>query len=138
LINKLQEISKATDDWTRLLALSALLSLGEGTPEMCAERNVLLKKGIRSSKKFTFPKELHSETETTEFRKKLPELLEIIYLHNPDDIWLWPEFFGASRPESKYFLSKPREFFILAADALDPEGETELGEWRRKQKQLVG
>ncbi len=134
LINKLQTLAQAEEDWTRLLALAALLSLGEGSPDLCNERNALLEKGIKRSASFTFPAELHPETETPEFRAKLPELLEISYLHNPDDIWLRAELFDPARPESKYFLAKPREFFMLAAEALDPERETELWKWREAQK----
>ncbi|MBI3651479.1 MAG: NACHT domain-containing protein [Acidobacteria bacterium] len=133
LIKELTKLAQAPDDWTRLLAISALLSLGYGTPELCGERNALLEKGIKRSPQFTFPAALHPETETTEFRNQLPELFDIIFLHNPDDPWLRPELFDPARPEAKYFLVKPREFFILAAEALDPEGETELTAWRKKQ-----
>jgi hypothetical protein len=134
LINKLKKLTQAKDDWTQLLALSALLSLGEGSPAMCEERNALLEKGIESSDSFIFPAELHAETESEAFREKLPELLEIIYLHDPKLIWLRPELFDASHPESKYFLSKPREFFMLAAETLDPKHETDLWKWHEQQE----
>lgn len=153
---ELRKLASAKDDWTRLVAVSALLMLGEGTPELCDERNALLDKGVRRSADFTFPSELHPETENEQFREQLPEVLDLIFLHDyddraprptrrdavavldliflhdPDDPWLKPELFDSSRPESKYFLSKPREFFILAADVLDPKGETELGQWRKR------
>jgi hypothetical protein len=129
---ELRKLAGAKDDWTRLIAVSALLMLGEGTPELCVERNALLDKGVRQSADFTFPGYLHPETENERFREELPEILDLIFLHNPDDPWLKPELFDPSRPESKYFLSKPREFFILAADTLDPKGETELSQWRKR------
>ncbi|MEW6127857.1 MAG: NACHT domain-containing protein [Acidobacteriota bacterium] len=137
VINQLQKLTQANDDWTRLQALSALLLLGEGSLTMCNERNLLLEKGIKHSQSFTFPIEFRSETESKEFINRLPRLLEIVCLHDPDDIWLRPELFDASRPESKYFLSKPREFFVLAAEALDPEHETELWKWREAQEEKI-
>jgi hypothetical protein len=129
---ELRKLAGAKDDWTRLVAVSALLMLGEGTPELCVERNALLDKGVRQSADFTFPGALHPETENERFREELPEILDLIFLHNPGDPWLKLELFDPSRPESKYFLSKPREFFILAADTLDPKGETELSQWRKR------
>jgi len=112
----------------RLISFSSLLALGEGTPNLCGERNDLIAKGS----KFTFPAGLHNETVKIEFRRQLPEIFDLILLQDPSDPWLKPELFDSSRPESKYFLSKPREFFIIAADALDPKGETELSEWRKR------
>jgi internalin A len=132
IISQLQKLVTATDDWRQLIAISALLTFGEGSPELCNKRNALLDKGIKQSSKFTFPADLHPETETDRFRKQLPETLDLIFLYDPNDPWLKPELFDPSRPESKYFLSKPREFFILAAEVLDPEGETELSEWRKR------
>ncbi len=129
LISQLQKLATAADDWRQLIAISALLTLGEGSPELCNEQNKLLDKGIMHSSKFTFPAELHSKTENDLFRKQLPEILDLIFLHDPDDPWLKPELFDPSRPESKYFLTKPREFFLLAAEVLDPEGETKLRRW---------
>ena len=131
-INSLRKLAEAKDDWTRLLALSGLLLLGAGTPELCAERNELLDKGILRSKEFSFPKELHPETETDEFRKQLPEVLRIAFLHDPEEPWLTPEKFDPANPDSRFFLSTPREFFAIAAEVLDPEGETELAKWRKR------
>lgn len=131
---EMRQLMSASNDWARLQGFTALLSLGAGSPELLAEQNALLEKGIRQPKKFTFPAALHAETETPEFRMQLHDLFKLIFQHDPDDPethWLKPEFLDPTRPESKYFLSKPREFFILAADALDPDGETELGQWRR-------
>ncbi|MCI0485523.1 MAG: NACHT domain-containing protein [Blastocatellia bacterium] len=131
-INSLRKLTEAKDDWTRLLALSSLLLLGAGTPQMCAERNALLDKGILHSKEFSFPQELHPETETDAFRKELPEVLRIAFLHDPEEPWLTPEKFDPSNPDSRYFLSPPREFFAIAAEVLDPEGKTELAKWRKR------
>jgi hypothetical protein len=134
---EMQQLRSAPDDWMRLQGVTTLLTLGAGSPKLFAEQSALIEKGIKHSQKFTFPAALHSETETPAFRAQLPDLFKLIFLHDPDDPqthWLQPEFFDPSRPESKYFLSKPREFFILAADALDPKGETELGQWRRNIK----
>jgi hypothetical protein len=129
---ELKELIKAKDDWTRLVAISALLMLGDGTPELCDERNALLDKGIRQGSKFTFPIDLNPETKNAEFRKQLPELLDLIFAHKSGEPWLKRNLFDPAYPESKYFLSKPRELFILAADTLDPEGESELSEWRKR------
>jgi hypothetical protein len=130
----MQQLASASNDWARLQGVTALLSMGAGTPELLAEQNALIKKGVKQPHQFTFPAALHAETETEEFRAQMPDLFKLIFLHDPDDPethWLQPEFFDPARPESKYFLSNPREFFILAADALDPNGKTELGQWRR-------
>ncbi|MGH9937564.1 MAG: hypothetical protein ACREAM_15050, partial [Blastocatellia bacterium] len=129
---ELRKLAAAKDDWTRLVAASALLMMGYGTPEMCDERNALLDKGVRQPRQFTFPADLSAETGTEEFREQLPEILDLIFAHTPGDPWLRRELFDPAQPESKYFLSKPREFFILAADALDPKGETELSQWRKR------
>lgn len=135
----LSSLTPAQDDWTRLQGLAALLTLGAGSPKLFAEQNALIEKGIKQPDQFTFPLALQAETETPEFRAQLPDLFKLIFLHDPDDPkthWLQPEFFDPSHPASKYFLSNPHEFFILAADALDPSGETELGQWRRKVEEI--
>ncbi len=129
---ELRKLAGAKDDWTRLIAVSALLTLGEGTPELCDERNALLDRGVERPGQFTFPADLRAETGAEAFRNQLPEILDMIFAHTPGDPWLKRELFDPSRPESKYFLSKPREFFILAADTLDPKGETELSQWRKR------
>lgn len=119
------------DDWTRLLALHALLSLGVGSPDLCAARNELLAKGIKDSTHFTFPEELHPETATPLFCKEFPALLRLAFLHDPDYPWLIPEKFDAQNPDARFFLAKPREFFALAAELLDPDGKTDLVKWRK-------
>ncbi|MGH8547500.1 MAG: hypothetical protein ACRERU_02640 [Methylococcales bacterium] len=116
---------------------TALLALGAGSPALFAEQNALVEKGIRQPAQFTFPAALRAETDTQVFRVQLPDLFKLIFLHDPDDPkthWLQSKVFDPAHPASKYFLSKPCEFFILAADALDPKAETELGQWRRRIK----
>lgn len=132
VITQALQLAGAKDDWTRLIAVSALLMLGEGTLGLYDERNALLDKGIKQSYEFTFPPELRPETETEDFRKQLSKILDLIFLHTPGDRWLKRELFDPANSESRYFLSKPREFFILAADTLDPEGKTELSQWRKR------
>jgi hypothetical protein len=118
------------DDWSRLLAGSALLMMGEGSPELCRERNALLDKGLAGSARFTFPARLRAETHKEEFRRQLPELFDLIFLQAPGSHWLRPEFFDPAGSASQFFLSPPRRFFALAARVLDPNGETELARWR--------
>lgn len=130
-VDALRKYANAKDDWTRALALSSLLLLGKGSPEMAAERNSLLDKGITRSKEFTFPEELRSETETEEFRKELPQVLRLAFIHDPDNHWITPEKFDPANPDSRFFLSTPREFFAIAAEVLDPQGETGLSKWRK-------
>lgn len=127
---ELQSLLCSQDDWSRLLASSALLTLGEGTPDLCRERNALLVKGIEQSPQFTFPSGLHTETQREEFSQQLPELFDLVFLQAPSHPWLRPKFFDPVSSESKYFLSPPHEFFALAAEVLDPEGKTELAKWR--------
>ena len=127
---KLRKLLRERDDWSQLLASSALLMLGKGTPELCRDRNALLAKAIEHGSQFTFPAELCAETERNEFRNQLPELLHLTFLQTTTHSWLRPEFFEPERPESAYFLSQPRKFFTLAAEVLDPGGDTELAKWR--------
>lgn len=121
---------KAEDDWTRLLAINNLLTLSEGTPELVAERNRLCDRAMQQPDQFTFPAELREATQNKEWFN-LPEIIAIIFLHKPGDPFLKPEWFDPKREESKFFLTPPREFFALAAEVLDPKGETELAKWRK-------
>jgi hypothetical protein len=131
LTARLQSLLHAQDDWSRLLACSALLTLGEGTPDLCRERNALIAKGFERGADFTFPKALRDETQKEEFRRRLSELLTLIFLQAPDQPSLRPEYFDPANTTSRYFLSSPREFFAIAADVLDPKGETDLSKWRK-------
>ncbi|HXU35017.1 MAG TPA: NACHT domain-containing protein [Blastocatellia bacterium] len=126
----LKEMTTAQDEWTQLLALSALLMLGAGTPKACGSRNELLDKAMRQPQAFSFPQKVRLETDTPAFHESLPKLMRMVFLHDPDDPWLLPEKLDRSNPESRFFVSSPREFYALAAEVLDPEGKTELAEWR--------
>lgn len=130
-VRRLQDLTKHTDDWTTLLGISGLLLLGEGTPGLCQERNALLDKGVRHPAEFTFPEKVREAADTEEVRGNMPELFLNIFLHDPERPWLLPEFFSPEHPYSRFFLSKPREFYALAAEVLDPKGETELAKWRK-------
>jgi hypothetical protein len=129
---KLKSLTKAPDHWTRLLSLTSLMLIGWGTPEMCAERNSLLDQATLSPASFTFPKEVREVTDTEMFQEEFPEIIRQIFLHAPGQPWLLPEWFSAEHPDSRFFLSRPREFYALAAEVLDPEGETELAQWKTK------
>ncbi|MBS1791499.1 MAG: NACHT domain-containing protein [Acidobacteria bacterium] len=128
-VTQLQPYLKAKDDWTRLLAINNLITLSAGTPELVQERNRLCDKAMTTPDKFTFPADLAEATKDKEWFN-LPEIIAIIFLHEPGDPFLKPEWFDPKREESKFFLSPPREFFALAAEVLDPEGKTELAKWR--------
>jgi len=129
----LREFLSADDDWTRLQAINYLITLSAGTPELCAERNRLLDLALQETDKFTFPDALREVTQSQDFiTKEFPEAIRIIFLHEPGDPLLKPEWFDPSREESRLFLSSPREFFAIAAEVLDPEGETELAKWRKQ------
>ncbi len=128
-IKQMQPYLKAKDDWTRLLAINNLITLSAGTPELVRERNRLCDLAMKTPDKFTFPAELVEATKDKEWFN-LPEIIAIIFLHEPGDPFLKPEWFDPKREESKFFLSPPREFFALAAEVLDPEGKTELAKWR--------
>ena len=131
-IARLREFLSAADDWTRLQAINYLITLSAGTPELCAERNRLLDRALAEPAKFTFPDALREVTESPEFiAQEFPESIRIIFLHEPGDPLLKPEWFDPQREESRFFLSPPREFFALAAEVLDPKGETELAKWRK-------
>jgi len=131
-IEKLHGMLPGADDWTRLLLINNLITLSAGTPELCAERNRLLDLALKDPAKFTFPGALREVTQKPDFiTKEFPESIRIIFLHEPGDPLLKPEWFDPQREESRFFLSPPREFFALAAEVLDPKGETELAKWRK-------
>jgi len=115
----LDGILSEPDHWSQLVASSALLVLGYGTPELCRKRNVLLAEGMNHSAEFTFPEEFHSDTQNESFRKQLPDLLDLLFQQSPTRRWLKPDLFDCNREFSTYFLSKPREFFELAMEVLD-------------------
>lgn len=106
-----------------------LITLSAGTPELVRERNRLCDLAMKTPEKFTFPAELVEATKDKEWFN-LPEIIAIIFLHEPGDPFLKPEWFDPKSKESKFFLSPPREFFALAAEVLAPKGETELSKWR--------
>lgn len=129
-LQQLHPFQKAKDDWTRLLAINNLITLSAGTPELVAERNRLCDLAMKTPEKFTFPDELVEATKDKEWFN-LPEIIAIIFLHEHGDPFLKPEWFDPKSEESKFFLSTPREFFALAAEVLDPKGETDLAKWRK-------
>jgi hypothetical protein len=134
-IKQVQPALNAKDDWTRLLAINNLITLSAGTPELVRERNRLCDLAMKTPDKFTFPAELVEATKDKEWFN-LPEIIAIIFLHGFDedgksDPFLKPEWFDPKSKESKFFLSPPREFFALAAEVLDPKGETDLAKWRK-------
>lgn len=129
-IKRLHPYLEAEDDWTRLLAINNLITLSAGTPDLVVERNRLCDKAMQQPEEFTFPAELREATQDKEWFN-LPEIIAIIFLHEPGDPFLKPEWFDPKNEESKFFLSPPGEFFALAAEVLDPEGKTELAKWRK-------
>jgi len=129
---ELHELLRAPDDWSRLLASSALLVLSEGGPELCRQRNVLVSKGLKQNSRFTFPSEMHLLTQKDEFTQQMPELFDLAFHQSPRGPWLEPDFFNPSHPASRFFLSTPSEFLSLVAEVLDPKGETELAKpWKK-------
>jgi hypothetical protein len=129
-LNKLSYLHRAEDDWTKLVAVSSLLMLGAGTPERCRERNGLLVKATQNPDEFTFPEEVRAIADTPEFHENVAEIVGQVFLHKPGQMWLLPELFDPTYPGSRLLLSKPREFYALAAEVLDPEGQTEMVKWR--------
>lgn len=130
-LTKIKNLLKAKDDWTTLLGMYGLLMLGEGSSELCQRVGDLLDKGIRFPNEFTFPEKVREAADSEEFRGNLPEIFWYIFIHDPERPWLLPEMFDPNHPYSRFFLSKPREFYALAAEVLDPKGETELAKWRK-------
>ena len=132
-----RQAETADNDWARLQALNALLALGQGTPARCAARRALLEQGLAQPDTFSFPAPLAAAAAAPEFRAQLPELLQLVFLHSPenkaDEDWVKPADFDPASPVARFFISEPREFFLHAAEVLDPQGETELGAWRRAQ-----
>ncbi|HKV39913.1 MAG TPA: hypothetical protein VJX67_11925, partial [Blastocatellia bacterium] len=129
-VRELQGLAGSADDWSRLVASTTLLALGRGTPALCARRAELLAKGTNKAMAFTFPDGFRAETETAEFRNDLPEILGNTFYYDSGRPWPSPEWFDASNPGARFFLSTPREFYSVAAEVLDPEGITELSKWR--------
>jgi hypothetical protein len=126
----------AHDDWTRLLALTALMLLGEASPERIDSRNALLNLGTQQPKRFTFPNDVADVARNPDFPGGLPGLLQHLFLHVPGAPWLKPEWFDRSRKDDSehpayFFCASPAEFYDRAAKVLDPEGKTGLADWRR-------
>lgn len=132
-IGSLEKLAAAPDHWTRLLGLTSLMLLGEGTSQRCAERNTLLDHGMLRPESFTFPGDVQEVTATEEFARELPILLQQTFLHKPGEPWLQPEWFDPSHPAARFFRARPREFFARAAEVLDPEGKTDLAKWRQSE-----
>jgi|GEM_PF-3406263 len=125
-IGRLQKFLLAKDDWTKLMAINNLITLNAGTRALANERNHLCNIALHQPNKFSFPAELREATEK----------IALINLPNVDEYgdgnpFLKPEWFDPKNEESKFFLSPPGEFFALAAEVLDPKGETELAKWRK-------
>ena len=124
------QATTATDEWTCLQALNALLALGKGTPEICAVRHALVAKGYAQPDAFSFPADMTEMTETAEFRAQLPDLMQLCFIYSPENKegqdWINPADFAPDSPHARFFTSEPREFFIAAAAVLDPENETDL------------
>lgn len=123
-------LDEADDHWTQLLVINNLLTLNAGTPELCARRNHLLDHALAQPGDFTFPAEVRPATARPNFHEEFTEAIRIIFLHEPGDPFLQPHWFDPNSPEARFFLSSPREFFAIAAEVLDPKGETELAKWR--------
>jgi hypothetical protein len=131
LTGELHKLVKEPDDWSRLLACSALLSLGKGGPDLCRQRNALVAKGIEQSDSFTFPPEMQVEILKKGLNEQLAELFDLVFHQSARGVWLEPSLFDLSHHASRFFLSAPREFFSLVADILDPKGQTELAKWKQ-------
>jgi hypothetical protein len=119
------------DDWTQLLASSALLTLGEGGPHLSYKRNELVAKGTRYTSQFIFPLMFQNKIHSKELLQQLPELFDLAFLDRTNGSWLNPQFFDPLSPNSKYFLTSPHDFAALAAEVLDPRAETRLAQWRQ-------
>ena len=117
------------------MAINNLITLNAGTRALANERNHLCNIALHQPNKFSFPAELREATENKTLFN-LPEIIALIFLPNVDEYgdgnpFLKPEWFDPKNEESKFFLSPPGEFFALAAEVLDPKGETELAKWRK-------
>jgi energy-coupling factor transporter ATP-binding protein EcfA2 len=131
LIASLEGLAREPDDWSRLLAESALLTLGAGGPDLCSRRNELLSKGLENPESFSFPAAFRSVTDGKDFRHDFTALLILIFLGAEQ--WLKPEYFDPGRAESKFFLSRPGEFYAIAAEILERSPEEDpLAPWRVK------
>lgn len=130
LLSALNDLMAASDDWSRLLASSAILTLGHGLPELCRERNELISKAMRPRGRFTFPKPLSGATRLNWFMPQLPRLMELAFLQPANHAWLDPQLFDESRPESQYFRSSPSEFLTLASKVLGKAQRITTGKWR--------
>lgn len=113
VISDLRELAIAEDDWTRIVGLGGLFSLGYGTPELFNQYDALIVKGITRPNDFTFREDLREETDSEKFRKDLPELFQLVFTRYPDEPdtkWLVPKLFDPETPGSEWFLAKPPQF----------------------------
>ena len=83
---------------------------------------------MQQPKEFTFPANVKAATERKDF--DLPLIAQLIFLHESGDPFLRPEWFEPQSKEARFMLASPRQLYALAAEILDPKGETELAKWR--------
>ena len=116
---RLREWAKTSDDWTRLCALTALMLLGDGTPELCAERNALIEKGVTAPKTFTLPTRFDNDKKFAELEENLVPILKDLFHHEPGNPWLQPELFDRTQKDNPkhpayFFCATPTEFYERA------------------------
>ena len=116
---RLRAWAKAEDDWTRLGALTALMLLGDGTPEMCQQRNELVEKGVTAPETFTFPARFDNDPKFPELKENLVPILKDLFYHEPGKPWLQPELFDRTQKDNPkhpayFFCATPEEFYQRA------------------------
>jgi hypothetical protein len=126
-IDELQVLASANDEWTRILATTGILLLGDGTPELCQQRNDLIDLGIRDPGAFRFPDDLRDGASPKELQRDLPNTFRAIFHHQLGDPLLKPEWFDPSHPASRFFRSRPREFYELIGASWEGEAKEHEG-----------
>ena len=118
-IEALTEALSANDDWTRLMVIYCLISLGEGTYQRLCEMNHLLDLATEKPEGFTFPKELGALTNSSEFMTdEFPRTMRLLFWHRPGHPMLNPQWFDSDRKESEFFRASPPDLLTIAANMI--------------------
>jgi internalin A len=120
IIQSLNEALLVSDDWTRLVTIYCLISLGEGTPHRCLEMNQLLDSAVSKPQSFTFPEDLRPLVISPVFTaEEFPKVIRLLFWHEPGNPILDPKLFDSRRKESKFFLTNPSALLKLGAEIME-------------------
>lgn len=121
LISKLHGWRNSTDDWTRVLAVTSLVALGEGSPEMVIARSELFNRILRDEHDFSVPSDLM--TCLPEANRQIAEGLRLLTMgtleHWVDDQWFDNSLRDDPRHPAFLLCASPPLFFERLRQGID-------------------